>query len=221
MYLCMGGTIYMKWQQIPLGPLQTNCYIVENPDKTCLIFDPGEEGNKLIQLLNQRKLKPIAVLLTHAHFDHIGAVDLIRDTYNIPVYIHKQEEKWLEDPRLNGSQLFMGIEPIKAMPADHIIQHEGNMELDGFSFHVYHTPGHSPGSVSYYFKEKDVIISGDALFQGGIGRTDLPGGNSAQLLKSIHDKLLSLPEETYVLSGHGPVTTIGEEMDSNPFLNGF
>lgn len=95
------------------------------------------------------------------------------------------------------------------------------MKIGDFSFHIFYTPGHSPGSVSYYFAENDVVISGDALFQGSIGRTDLPGGNSAQLLKSIHDKLLSLPEETYCLSGHGPVTTIGEEMDSNPFLNGF
>jgi len=216
-----GRNNFMKWQQIPLGPLQTNCYIVENPDKTCLIIDPGEEGKKLMNLLNQRKLKPLAILLTHAHFDHIGAVDVIRDTYRVPVYVHKQEEKWLEDPRLNGSQLFMQIEPIIVKPADHIIHNEGNMEIGGFTFQVFHTPGHSPGSVSFYFKENDVVISGDALFQGGIGRTDLPGGNSGQLLKSIHDKLLSLPEETYVLSGHGPVTTIGEEMDSNPFLNGF
>lgn len=211
----------MKWQQIPLGPIQTNCYIVENPDRTCLIFDPGEEGNKLINLLNQRKLKPIAILLTHAHFDHIGALDVVRDTYKIPVYIHKQEEKWLGDPALNGSQLFMHVEPIRANPAEHIINTEGPMEIGAFKFHVYHTPGHSPGSLSYYFQKEDVLISGDALFQGSIGRTDLPGGNQAQLLKSIHDKLLILPEETYVLSGHGAVTTIGEEMDSNPFLNGF
>ncbi|WP_160721671.1 MBL fold metallo-hydrolase [Bacillus sp. USDA818B3_A] len=211
----------MKWQQIPLGPLQTNCYLVENPDKTCLIIDPGEEGNKLINLMTQRKLKPLAMLLTHAHFDHIGAVDMVRETYNIPVYLHKQEEKWLSDPRLNGSQLFMQMEPITAKPAEHIIRNEEEMKIGDFSFRIFHTPGHSPGSISYYFAKNEVVISGDALFQGSIGRTDLPGGNSAQLLKSIHDKLLCLPEETYVLPGHGPVTTIGEEMDSNPFLNGF
>jgi glyoxylase-like metal-dependent hydrolase (beta-lactamase superfamily II) len=95
------------------------------------------------------------------------------------------------------------------------------MNLGGFEFTIFHTPGHSPGSVSYYFEKAGFVLSGDALFQRSIGRTDLPGGNETQLLKSIHDKLLVLPEETYVLSGHGPVTTIGEEMDSNPFLNGF
>jgi hydroxyacylglutathione hydrolase len=211
----------MKWQQIPLGSIQTNCYIVDNQDRSCLIFDPGGEGKKLINLLNSRGLKPCAILLTHAHFDHIGAVDEVRNYYKIPVYVHKQEEKWLGDPSLNGSQFFTMIEPIKANPADIIISDEGAVKIGDFVFHVYHTPGHSPGSVSYYFAEAGVVISGDALFQGSIGRTDLPGGNQPQLLKSIHDKLLTLPEETYVLSGHGPVTTIVEEMDSNPFLHGF
>lgn len=211
----------MKWQQLPLGNLQTNCYIVENTDKSCLIFDPGGEGKKLIQLLNQRKLKPIAILLTHAHFDHIGAVDEVRQAYHIPVYLHKQEEQWLGDPSLNGSQFFIQVNPVKAAPADHIIKAEGKMKIGEFEFAIFHTPGHSPGSVSYFFEKDGFVISGDALFQGSIGRTDLPGGNQAQLLSSIHNKLLSLPEDTYVLSGHGPVTTIMEEMDSNPFLNGF
>lgn len=211
----------MKWQQIPLGSIQTNCYIIDNQDRTCLIFDPGGEGKKLINLLNSRGLKPIAILLTHAHFDHIGAVDDVKNYYKIPAYVHKQEEKWLGDPALNGSQFFTMIEPIKVSPADFIIREEGPMKIGEFAFHIYHTPGHSPGSVSYYFAEDGVVISGDALFQGSIGRTDLPGGNQPQLLKSIHDKLLTLPEETYVLSGHGPVTTIEEEMNSNPFLNGF
>ncbi len=211
----------MKWQQIPLGTLQTNCYIIENPDKSCLIFDPGAEGKKLIHLLNTRGLKPAAILLTHAHFDHIGAVNEVRDAYKIPVYIHKQEEKWLSDPALNGSQYFMMAKPTRVNPADQIIKNEGPMKIADFAFTLFHTPGHSPGSVTYYFEKEGVAISGDALFQGGIGRTDLPGGNQAQLLKSIHDKLLTLPEETYVLSGHGPVTAIGDEMDSNPFLNGF
>ncbi|WP_066064258.1 MBL fold metallo-hydrolase [Neobacillus soli] len=211
----------MKWKQIPLGVMQTNCYIVENADRSCLIIDPGSEGKKLINLLNQRKLKPSAIFLTHAHFDHIGAVDVIRDFYGIPVYLHKQEEKWLGDPSLNGSQLFMIQDAVKIKPAEHILKNEGQMTIGDFEFSIFHTPGHSPGSVSYYFKNDGFVISGDALFQASIGRTDLPGGNESQLLKSIHEKLLTLPEDTYVLSGHGPVTTIGDEMDSNPFLNGF
>lgn len=211
----------MKWQQIPLGSIQTNCYIVENKEKTCLIFDPGGDGKKLLNLLNQRGLKPLAILLTHAHFDHIGAVDVVRDAFHIPVYLHKLEEKWLGEPGLNGSEYFSLIEPIKVKPAEQLLAHEGQMNVGDFIFEVFHTPGHSPGSVSYYFSSDGFVISGDALFQGSIGRTDLPGGNHAQLIKSIHNKLLTLPEDTYVLSGHGPATTIMDEMDSNPFLNGF
>lgn len=211
----------MKWSQIPLGVLQTNCYIVENPDKSCLIFDPGSEGKKLIKWLTKRELKPIAILLTHAHFDHIGAVDEVRDYYQIPVYIHIEEEDWLPDPTLNGSKFFMMQELIKVKKADYIINNEETMKIGNFEFSVFETPGHSPGSVSYYFEQNGFVVSGDALFKSSIGRTDLPGGNHKQLIKSIHEKLLFLPEETEVLCGHGPITTIGEEMDSNPFLNGF
>lgn len=210
----------MKWSQIPLGIMQTNCYIIENPEGTCLIFDPGSEGKKLISWLNENKLKPKAILLTHAHFDHIGAVDEVREFFNIPVYLHKNEKNWLADPMLNGSYHFTkGHTHVKS--ADYLLTGEEKMKLEPFEFTIYETPGHSPGSVSYYFENDGVVVSGDALFKGSIGRTDLVEGNHSQLLKSIHDKLLTLPEETIVMPGHGPTTTIEEEMESNPFLNGF
>ena len=211
----------MKWSQIPLGDLQTNCYIVENSDQSCLVFDPGSEGKKLINWLTKRSLKPMAIFLTHAHFDHIGAVDELRDYYKIPVYVHEEEEEWLTNPKLNGSQFFMPKNAINVKNADHILKKEETIKLGEFEFFVYETPGHSPGSVSYYFEQDGFVVAGDALFKGSIGRTDLPGGNQSQLLKSIHEKLLFLAEETEVLPGHGPITTIGEEMDNNPFLNGF
>jgi len=211
----------MNWFPLPLGPLQTNCYILSRKDGSCLIIDPGEEPNKIIQYISSKKLNPKAILLTHAHFDHIGAVDPIREKYSIPVYIHKKEESWLSDPALNGSQFFLHGEKIKARQADHVITAEKRMEIEGFSFEVFETPGHSPGSISFFFKEDGIAVSGDALFQSSIGRTDLPGGSHEVLLKSIHEKLLVLPEDTLVLPGHGPATTIGQEMDSNPFLNGF
>mgnify|MGYP006414901139 CR=1 FL=1 len=211
----------MKWKQIPLGPLQTNCYIVYDENKSCLIVDPGDNPKKLATVIEQLELKPEAILLTHAHFDHIGAVDRIRDKYGIKVYIHEKEKDWLSDPALNGSRHFMLNELIKARPADHLIKDEGVMSLGSFKFEVFETPGHSPGSISIYFSDAEFVLAGDALFNGSIGRTDLPGGNHNQLIKSIHDKLLTLPEQTEVLPGHGPTTTIGLEMDSNPFLNGF
>ncbi|WP_079509737.1 MBL fold metallo-hydrolase [Mesobacillus jeotgali] len=211
----------MKWKQVPLGPLQTNCYIIYDKTLSCLIIDPGENPKKLSSVIEQLKLKPEAILLTHAHFDHIGAVDRIRDKYGIKVYIHEKEKDWLTDPALNGSRHFMLNEPIKARAADNLFKNEGEMSIGNFAFEIFETPGHSPGSVSLYFPIANFVVAGDALFQGSIGRTDLPGGNHNQLIKSIHDKLLVLPEETEVLPGHGPTTTIGLEIDSNPFLNGF
>ncbi|MBP3041139.1 MBL fold metallo-hydrolase [Bacillaceae bacterium Marseille-Q3522] len=208
----------MKWKQIPLGPLQTNCYLLIK-DQTCLIADPGAEGEKLINIIYQEGLKPQAILLTHAHFDHIGAVDVIREAFQVNVYVHEKEAEWLINPALNGSQYFqMGT--ITARTADYYFTEEKDMEIGDFSFSVKCTPGHSPGGVSFYFQE-GIVVSGDALFNGSIGRTDLPGGNTKQLLTSIHKRLLSLPEETFVLPGHGPTTTIAEEMDNNPFLHGF
>lgn len=207
----------MNVYQLPLGPLQTNCYIVSNDSKEAVIFDPGEEANEIFNLIEENNLKPLAILLTHAHFDHIGAVDEVRDEYNIPVYIHHYEADWLADGNKNGSALFMR-DPIFARDADVLIEKEGKMQFGQFLFSVFETPGHSPGSISFYSKELKTVFSGDALFQRGIGRTDLPGGDHDQLIKSIKGKLLSLPDDVVVCSGHGPTTTIGEEKKENPFL---
>ncbi len=211
----------MECIQIPLGPLQTNCYILYKEDKTCLIFDPGEESDKLKSFIKQQQFKPLAIIVTHAHYDHIGAVDDIREEYKIPVYIHENEADWLVDPVLNGSIEENMVKTIRGKRADHLISEEQAMSIGNFHFHIYETPGHSPGSISLYFEEAKLVISGDALFKGSIGRTDFAFGNHSQLINSIREKLLTLPEETIVLPGHGPATTIGQEMDSNPFLHGF
>lgn len=210
----------MEWKQIPLGPLQTNAYVLFNEDKEAIIFDPGGEGEKLNNWLKSEKLKPTAILLTHAHFDHIGAVDDVRDFWNIPVYIHKKEKDWLTDPKKNGSALFMGSNSVKVKNADYLIKEDGKLEIGSFLFEVLETPGHSPGSISFYFKKLGIVFSGDVLFAGGIGRTDLPGGSYEVLMDSINQKLMELPENTVVASGHGPLTRIGIEMDSNPFISG-
>lgn len=209
----------MDWTQLPLGPLETNCYILSHESK-CIIFDPGSEGDQLVGWLKNNQLEPLAILLTHAHFDHIGAVRPLKQAFDIPVYLHEKEADWLENAELNGSSRF-GMGEITAPPADVIIHTEEKLVIDVFTFDLLHTPGHSPGSVSYYFEEGGALFAGDTLFMGSIGRTDLADGDHQALLSSIHEKIMSLPEETIVLPGHGPATSVITEMDSNPFLNGF
>jgi glyoxylase-like metal-dependent hydrolase (beta-lactamase superfamily II) len=157
-------------------------------------------------------------LLTHAHLDHIGAVDDLRHHWHIPVYLHKEEEDWLMDPDKNGSSRFPAAENISLEPADVLLEGEKTLEIGAFTFDSLETPGHSPGSLSYYFKETGVIFSGDTLFNGGIGRTDLYRGDADVLMESIESKLLVLPDETVVAPGHGFETTIGQEKETNPFL---
>lgn len=209
----------MNWKQAPLGPVQTNAYVLYNDEGEAVIFDPGGDGEAFEAALKKENIQPLAILLTHAHFDHIGAVDHIRDAFNIPVYIHQREAHWLQDPSKNLS-VNMTAEGITARSADHVIEGEQSFTVGPFAFRVVETPGHSPGSISYYHEPTGTVFSGDVLFQSGIGRTDLPGADEATLLHSIHQKLLELPENTSVACGHGPTTTISAEMDGNPFLNG-
>ncbi|MFB4162165.1 MBL fold metallo-hydrolase [Geomicrobium sp. JSM 1781026] len=210
----------MKWSQVPLGPIQTNAYVLQSNNQEAIIFDPGGDGEAFEKAIRDASLKPLAILLTHAHFDHIGAVDHIRDAFSVPVYVHQNEAEWLMDDELNRSRNFLGGNGFTVKPADQIIKEEGQLTIGDFSFQILETPGHSPGSVSYYHSSSETVFSGDVLFQSGIGRTDLPGGDEGTLMTTIHQKLITLPESTHVAPGHGPATTIGAEMDQNPFLNG-
>lgn len=208
----------LKIEQIELGPVQTNCYIVSNDQKECLIFDPGEEQKRVKELLKKRDMKPLAILLTHAHFDHIGAVDELREFYSIPVYLHHNERDWLGRPNLNGSGKYAALPDYRIKDADVLLKDEKELEVGNFKMDVLHTPGHSPGSITYSFREDRFAIVGDTLFQGSIGRTDLMDGSETKLLQSIRQSLLTLPADTVLFPGHGPDTTPGEEKNNNPFL---
>jgi hydroxyacylglutathione hydrolase len=206
-----------------LGPVQTNCYIVSNKEKECIIFDPGEEGDKLVKEIRSNGLKPLAIFLTHAHFDHIGAVDRLRNEFTIPLYIHEAEVSWLSDPMKNGSGKYAELPNYIVAPpaAEHVIRKEQKFTIGTFEFDAVFTPGHSPGSVSYIFRDESFAIVGDTLFERSVGRTDLIGGSTKILLQSINDKLLTLEDETYIYPGHGRFTTPKAEREHNPFLNGF
>ena len=205
-----------------LGPVQTNCYIVSNKEKECIIFDPGEEGDKLVKEIRVNGLKPLAIFLTHAHFDHIGAVDRLRKEFAIPLYIHEAEVSWLSDPMKNGSGKYAELPNYVVAPPteENIIRNEQKFTLGTFEFDAVFTPGHSPGSVSYIFREEGFAIVGDTLFERSVGRTDLIGGSTKILLQSINDKLLVLDDDMYIYPGHGRFTTPKAEREHNPFLNG-
>ncbi|GAB4073453.1 MBL fold metallo-hydrolase [Barrientosiimonas marina] len=205
----------MNVETIPAGPAGTNCYMVHN-GTDALIVDPGGEPEKLKTYLAEEGVEPQAILLTHAHFDHIGAVEQLRMDFQIDVYLHADENSWLEDPQLNGSALLLGRE-IVASPAEQNLV-PGHMRIGSIPFEVVHTPGHSPGSVSFIFSDDKLVLGGDVLFNQGIGRTDLTGGDLEQLEQTIRHSLYQLPDDYTVCPGHGPKTAIGEEKQHNPFF---
>ncbi|ALS00813.1 hydrolase [Enterococcus silesiacus] len=207
----------LKIERIQTGVIQENCYLVYN-ESSLLIIDPGAEAEKIANLIEKTGKKPIAILLTHTHYDHIGAVETLRHQYKIPVYVSPLEQEWLTDPVLNLSGLGRhdDIANIVVQPAEKEFELT-DYDLDGIRFSVVPTPGHSIGSVSFIFD--DFVVTGDALFKGSIGRTDLHTGDLDQLLHSINTYLFTLPEEFPAYPGHGDATTIEHEKKTNPFFN--
>src|SRR5699024_3457409 len=207
----------MQISSLALGLVKTNTYFIEN-DKNVILVDPAADYELMIKKLNQINKHVIAVLLTHAHFDHIGALDQFVDKFNVPVYMHPSEFDFLTNKEKNGSQKFKqyGLTPVISHVSPQKID-EGSMEIEGFKFKVLHTPGHSPGSLSFIFD--DFAVVGDTLFYQGIGRTDLYKGDYETLVDSILDKLFKLEDDLPLFPGHGPYTTIEDEQ-LNPYLYG-
>lgn len=198
---------------LPLGPLDTNCYILFNEDKKALVFDPSYDGKRILSEIKSRGLEVEAIFLTHTHFDHIGALDVVAKDLGVTTYLGGEEYEWVQNPALNGSSRF-GETVTTNVKREEL--EDGRFETESFKFEVLSTPGHSPGSKSFVFD--DFVISGDVLFNKGVGRTDLYMGNEKELMHSIKEKLFKLDENMDVYPGHGMPTTIEEEMHENPYI---
>ncbi|WP_426246430.1 MBL fold metallo-hydrolase [Nocardioides sp. LHG3406-4] len=214
----------------PAGPWGTNCYVVATgPGAECVVVDPGKDAAAGVdQVVREHRLKPVAVLVTHGHVDHMWCVAPVAGSYDATAFIHPSDRHLLTDPMAGVSadtaQMFLGGSYEWAEPDDvrELADAQG-LELAGVSFVVDHTPGHTAGSVTFRtpYDEQDVsqlMFSGDLLFAGSIGRTDLPGGDHPTMLRSLTDKVLPLPDDVVVLPGHGEQTSIGRERATNPFL---
>ncbi len=198
---------------IPNGQFAENCYLLTAGTDAVLI-DPGEEWELFLAEIGRRHAKLAAIWLTHAHLDHILGVGEVWSATGVPIWLHPADRPLYDG--LPEQALWLGLRVPPAPPSQHALSHGQVLSIGGHQFAVRHTPGHSAGSVSLV--GNGVVFSGDALFQGSIGRSDLPGGDHATLIASIRRELLSLPDVTRVLSGHGPETTIGAERRTNPFL---
>ncbi len=208
------GLMDMERTTIQVGGFAVNCSILSEGGRAWII-DPGQEGERIVKFLAEKQLTPAAILLTHAHFDHVGGIPALQTAFpEIPVYLHENDVKVLTHP-LN--QLPPEYPPVKK-PAN-LVAHKGGgpINANGLEVEVIETPGHTPGGVCYHLPAEKILFAGDTLFAGSVGRTDLPGGDMATLMASLKT-LTALPDDTTVVPGHGMFTTIGNEKRGNPFL---
>jgi len=200
-----------------VGPLMVNAYIVEEPSsKKTVVVDPGDDGDAILRELRDRDLLVEKILLTHGHFDHVGAVRLLREKTGAPVHLHAEDVSRMATARRQG--LLFGLSVDDPPPPDVVVGEGDRIAFEGHEFRVVHTPGHTRGCVSYLCGRMAFV--GDLIFAGSIGRTDLPGGSHEQLLESVRKKIFVLPDDTVIFPGHGPPTTVGREKRSNPFFTG-
>lgn len=203
--------------QLPLGPLQTNCYIVAcTATGKAAVIDPGWDGRAIQNHVAKEGWSVGHILLTHAHFDHVGGLGELKELTTAPIAMHADAQTMLERAPAAAAMWGFAVDP--PPPPDAFVSEGDVIAIGELRAAVMFTPGHAPGHVCFYLAEHNVLFDGDVLFQGSIGRTDLPGGDYELLMRHIRDKLMVLPNETVVLSGHGPATTIGAERRTNPFL---
>jgi hydroxyacylglutathione hydrolase len=209
----------MILEMLTVGPFQENCYIIgDEGSGVGALIDPGDEAPRIAMAVEATGLEIGSVVVTHAHIDHVGAVAALVDEYSCPVLMHAEAEPMLN--QLPAQAMMMGLRFGKVPTVDRHVEDEEGLEVGELKLHSLYTPGHAPGHLAFYAQDEGLVLSGDALFAGSVGRVDLPGGSMEVLMRSIEERLLTLPDETTVYPGHGPRTTIGNERASNPFLQG-
>jgi hydroxyacylglutathione hydrolase len=209
----------MILEMLTVGPFQENCYVIGDQESGVgAIVDPGDEAARIVLAVEQTNLEIAQILVTHAHIDHVGAVAALAEEYACPVLMHAEAEPMLK--QLPTQAIMMGLRFGKLPTVDRHIEDEEVLEVGSLRLESRYTPGHAPGHLAFYVENEGLVLAGDALFAGSVGRTDLFGGNAELLMRSINERLLTLPDETRVYPGHGPGTTIGDERAYNPFLDG-
>jgi hydroxyacylglutathione hydrolase len=207
----------MILESFPVGPLQCNCTILgDEVTHEAIVVDPGDNIPEILSRLHKHSLTLRQILITHAHIDHVGGAALLKKATGAPVFLNQRDLGLLDMMQMQAA--WLGVPTPEVAPPDASADDGLAIGLSALPAEVLHTPGHTPGSICLLFPDQQLLLAGDTLFAGSIGRTDLPGGDGRQILRSLRDRLLVLPDTTRVVPGHGPETTIGEERQSNPFL---
>jgi glyoxylase-like metal-dependent hydrolase (beta-lactamase superfamily II) len=202
---------------LPVGPLQCNCSIIgDEVTRKAMIIDPGDDINDILALIRKHNLQVKQIVITHAHIDHVGGAMKLRAATGAPILLNQNDYALLK--MLDLQAAWVGMASPGKVEIDRSITTGETVAAGSHSAQVLHTPGHTEGSICLYFPAEKKLIAGDTLFAGSIGRTDLPGGSMPKILRSLHETVLALPDDTVVVPGHGEMTTIGEERESNPFL---
>ena len=207
----------MLHEIFPVGPLQCNCSVIaDETTREAMVIDPGDNIDRVLAILQKHQLTLKQIVITHGHIDHVGGAMKLKAATGAPILINKNDAPQLAMLDIQAS--WLGMQPPGTVTIDDSLEDAQQLKTGGIVATVMHTPGHTEGSTCLLFPAEKKLIAGDTLFAGSIGRTDLPGGNFEKIMRSLHDRVLALPDETVVIPGHGPVTTIGEERESNPFL---
>jgi len=207
----------MIHEMLPVGPLQYNCSVIgDETTREAMVIDPGDDIEDVAAIISKHNLKVKQIVITHAHIDHVGGAMKLRALTGAPILLNQNDYALLK--MIDVQATWVGMESPGEVTIDAELAHGEDLSAGSLSANVLHTPGHSEGSVCLYFPAEKLLIAGDTLFAGSIGRTDLPGGSFEKIMRSLHQRVLALPDDTVVIPGHGPKTTIGDEREGNPYL---